>query len=171
MGGQTPPVAENRYYRACLDLAVRSKGETRFGSLVVKNGRILGRGWNHFARPEEGPIRMGYAFHAEVAAMNDALSRGHSLAGADIYVAGYFAKGGNLYLPTTAHFSCDRCPKYMGEQGIRGVYIPNAGGWRFLTLEEATAVGHAYHRARLQGSTSRQEIGRSRTTLADLGAA
>ena len=42
------PLAEERLYRECLDLATRSKAEgVRFGAVLVKNGRIIGRGWNH----------------------------------------------------------------------------------------------------------------------------
>jgi diaminohydroxyphosphoribosylaminopyrimidine deaminase / 5-amino-6-(5-phosphoribosylamino)uracil reductase len=49
----------------------------RVGSLLVRDGSVIGRGWHQRAG---GP-------HAEAAALNDAASRGHSAAGATCYVS------------------------------------------------------------------------------------
>lgn len=63
-----------------LRLAGRALGQTspnpRVGAVVVRAGRVLGRGWHH---------RAG-APHAEVEALADAAHRGNSVAGATVYV-------------------------------------------------------------------------------------
>jgi diaminohydroxyphosphoribosylaminopyrimidine deaminase / 5-amino-6-(5-phosphoribosylamino)uracil reductase len=66
--------------RLALRLARRGYGATSpnpmVGAVLVKNGKIIGRGWHHSAgRP-----------HAEIEALRDAARRGNQPAGATLYV-------------------------------------------------------------------------------------
>jgi diaminohydroxyphosphoribosylaminopyrimidine deaminase/5-amino-6-(5-phosphoribosylamino)uracil reductase len=66
--------------RAALRLARRGLGTTSpnpmVGAVLVKGGRVLGRGWHHQAGEP----------HAEIEALRDAQRRGHSVRGATLYV-------------------------------------------------------------------------------------
>jgi diaminohydroxyphosphoribosylaminopyrimidine deaminase/5-amino-6-(5-phosphoribosylamino)uracil reductase len=69
-----------RYLRRALELAQRGAGLTlpnpHVGAVLVRGGRVIGEGWHR---------RAGSA-HAEVNAVADAKKRGHSVAGATLYV-------------------------------------------------------------------------------------
>jgi diaminohydroxyphosphoribosylaminopyrimidine deaminase / 5-amino-6-(5-phosphoribosylamino)uracil reductase len=71
---------DQRYLRRALELAVLGSGLTlpnpRVGAVLVRGGRIIGEGYHQ---------RAG-APHAEVNAVADAKKRGHSVAGATLYV-------------------------------------------------------------------------------------
>src|SRR5271154_6595161 len=73
-------VNDQRYLRRALELAQRGSGLTlpnpRVGAVLVRGGRIVGEGHH---RRAGGP-------HAEVNAVADAKKRGHSVAGATLYV-------------------------------------------------------------------------------------
>ena len=68
------------YMRLALRLARRGYGTTSpnpmVGAVLVKGGRIIGRGWHH---------RVGEP-HAEIEALRDAQTRGHKVKGATLYV-------------------------------------------------------------------------------------
>src|SRR5260221_11471450 len=72
--------ADRRYLRRALELAQLGSGLTlpnpRVGAVLVRGGRIIGEGYHQ---------RAG-APHAEVLAVADAKKRGHSIAGATLYV-------------------------------------------------------------------------------------
>jgi diaminohydroxyphosphoribosylaminopyrimidine deaminase/5-amino-6-(5-phosphoribosylamino)uracil reductase len=75
--------ADLHFMRLALRLARRGFGRTSpnpmVGAVLVRKGAVIGQGWHR---------RAGQA-HAEIAALRDALSRGHSragLAGATLYV-------------------------------------------------------------------------------------
>ncbi len=71
---------DERMMRLALRLARRGYGATlpnpMVGAVLVKSGKIIGRGWHH--RPGEP--------HAEIEALRDAERKGHSPAGATLYV-------------------------------------------------------------------------------------
>lgn len=72
------------YMRAALELADRAAtdGEVPVGAVVVRDGEIIGRGWN-------APITThDPTAHAEVRALRDAASRlgNYRLSGCDLYV-------------------------------------------------------------------------------------
>src|SRR5260370_11985658 len=68
------------FMRLALRLARRGYGRTSpnpmVGAVLVKGGKIIGRGWHH---------RAG-APHAEIEAMRDAQEHGHSTKGATLFV-------------------------------------------------------------------------------------
>jgi len=72
--------ADRRYLRRALELAQRGSGLTlpnpRVGAVLVRGGRIIGEGYHQRAGTP----------HAEVHAVADAKKRGHSVAGATLYV-------------------------------------------------------------------------------------
>jgi diaminohydroxyphosphoribosylaminopyrimidine deaminase/5-amino-6-(5-phosphoribosylamino)uracil reductase len=67
--------------RIALRLAQRALGETSpnplVGAVIVKRGKVVGRGWHHRAGEP----------HAEIEAIRDAERQGHNLRGATIYVS------------------------------------------------------------------------------------
>ncbi len=73
-------LAERRHMRLALRLARRGYGRTSpnpmVGAVLVRRGKILGRGWHHRAGEP----------HAEVEALRDAQRRGHSAKGATLFV-------------------------------------------------------------------------------------
>lgn len=81
-GHATPtlPAPHVDYMRLALRLARRGRGATSpnpmVGALLVKRGRIIGRGWHHRAGEP----------HAEIEALCDAQRRRHNARGATLYV-------------------------------------------------------------------------------------
>ncbi len=73
--------ADTAFMRRALRLAGRGRGRTSpnpmVGAILVKRGRILGRGWH---RQAGGP-------HAEIEALRDAQAHGQTAAGATLYVS------------------------------------------------------------------------------------
>jgi diaminohydroxyphosphoribosylaminopyrimidine deaminase / 5-amino-6-(5-phosphoribosylamino)uracil reductase len=72
--------SERHYMRMALALAKRGYGTTSpnpmVGAVLVKGGKIIGRGWHHRAGEP----------HAEIEAFRDAQARGHKVKGATLYV-------------------------------------------------------------------------------------
>jgi tRNA(adenine34) deaminase len=70
-----------RFMDRCLELAetARAQGESPVGSVIVKDGRIIGEG------TEQSRQLKDVSRHAEVMAVLDAISKGHQLAGATLY--------------------------------------------------------------------------------------
>jgi diaminohydroxyphosphoribosylaminopyrimidine deaminase / 5-amino-6-(5-phosphoribosylamino)uracil reductase len=72
--------ANSDYMRVALRLARRGYGTTSpnpmVGAVLVKGGKIIGRGWHHRAGEP----------HGEIEAIQDATRRGHSIKGATLYV-------------------------------------------------------------------------------------
>jgi len=139
-----PEIFDDEKYRMCIELASRSKGAgERYGAVIVnETEEIIGRGYNRAIAHASFPgvrfnriIRQGYANHAEVEAINDALLVGRSVIGAEIYVAGYFPADDSLFLHRT--FTCDKCAKIMSKWGIKSVYVPSVQGWVERPIVEA----------------------------------
>src|SRR5450432_1153568 len=73
-------MSDTKFIRLALRLARRGYGSTSpnpmVGAVLVKGGKIIGRGWHR---------RAGLP-HAEIEALRDAQKRGHSPRGATLYV-------------------------------------------------------------------------------------
>jgi len=86
---QNPEILGDEKYRECIRLALRSKGAAeRYGAILLEDGEVIGRGYNRSIAHASFPgirlkrvIRQGYANHAEVEAINDALLVGRSVEG------------------------------------------------------------------------------------------
>ncbi len=83
----TPPGPDDddlRFMRAALELAERARaaGEVPVGAVVVRDGAIVGRGWNHPIGAQDPTA------HAEVGALRDAARTlgNYRLPGCDLYV-------------------------------------------------------------------------------------
>lgn len=118
---------ENRFMREATKLLSDSGcAKQATGAVVVKNGRIVGRGANAGKRVEvcprvvaNCPTGTGYEFcksvceqvgHAEVVAIKDALSRGEDLRGASLYLDGHW-------------WACKPCWDEILKAGISRVYV------------------------------------------------
>ncbi len=114
--------------RLALRLARRGYGATSpnpmVGAVLVKGGKIIGRGWHHRAGEP----------HAEIEAIHDAQSRGAALTGATLYVS---------LEPCCTHGRTPPCTEAIKAAGIKRVVVaatdsnPRHAGHGFQILEEA----------------------------------
>jgi diaminohydroxyphosphoribosylaminopyrimidine deaminase/5-amino-6-(5-phosphoribosylamino)uracil reductase len=126
--------SERDYMRLALRLARRGYGTTSpnpmVGAVLVRAGKIIGRGWHH---------RAGEA-HAEIEALRDAQARGHAVKGATLYVT---------LEPCCTHGRMPPCTEAIRVAGIKRVVVgavdpnPQHGGKAFRILQRAgVAVVH-----------------------------
>src|SRR5882757_10055420 len=116
------------YMHFALRLARRGLGATSpnpmVGAVLVKDGKIIGRGWH---RRASGP-------HAEIEALRDAQKRGHSPSGATLYVT---------LEPCSTHGRTPPCTEAIIAAGIKRVVIgatdpnPDHAGKGFKILRRA----------------------------------
>jgi len=144
-----PAILKNPFYKECIQLAMCSKSaDQRYGSLLVKNGTILGRGYNRaVAHPSFGKLErviyQGYSNHAEIEALNDAIAKGYDVKHAEIYVGGYFPKkNGLLFLKN--EFTCLKCPPIIKSFAVTSINIPSPQGWLSKNPDEATDEARNY---------------------------
>ncbi len=114
--------------RLGLQLAQRGYGATSpnpmVGAVLVRGGRILGRGWHH---------RAGLP-HAEIEALRDAQKNGHNARGATLYVT---------LEPCSTHGRTPPCTEAIKAAGIKKVVIgatdpnPKHAGKAFKILRRA----------------------------------
>ena len=133
-------ILTDEFYLKCISLATQSKGNERYGSIIVVDEKIIGEGYNRaIAHPSFGrlerEIRQGMANHAEVEAMNDALANGLQIEGSELYVAGFFPKSGQLFFKKD--YTCVKCIPHMRNYGITNIYDPTPDGWLKKSLEVA----------------------------------
>ena len=119
-----PPILDDEKFICCISLATLCKNDKRsderHGSILVKGDEIIGSGRNRaIAHPTfrlERIIRQGQHNHAPIEALNDALDKGLSPEGGDLYEAGYFFASGRLFLQEI--YTCPICPPYLKKYGI-----------------------------------------------------
>ena len=121
-------MTDSDYLRLALRLARRGYGATSpnpmVGAVLVKRGRIIGRGWHH---------RAGLP-HAEIEALHDAQKYGHNPKGATIYVT---------LEPCCTHGRTPPCTDALIAAGIQRVVIgatdpnPQHAGKGFKILKRA----------------------------------
>ncbi len=117
-----------RFMKLALQLARRGYGATSpnpmVGAVLMKGGRIIGRGWHHQAGLP----------HAEIEALRDAQKRGHNPRGATIYVT---------LEPCSTHGRTPPCTSATIAAGIKRVVIgatdpnPKHAGRAFKILRRA----------------------------------
>lgn len=143
----------DRYGKICLELAAQCKTEVGFGAVLVKNGRILGRGRNRLATDRERKLIKGldYGSHAEESCVIDALKTLNAfkndiehmrnvLVGSQIFVLGLALRGRNKGRLTTRRgrvFICKKCPRTVLVPFQIPVNIPHVNGWTRLEPDEA----------------------------------
>ncbi len=119
---------DTQWMRQALALAGRAAGDTApnplVGAVIVRKGRLLGRGWHH---------RAGQA-HAEIEAFRDAEQRGEKVRGATLYVT---------LEPCCTTGRTPPCTDAILKHGIRRVVVaavdpnPTHAGRAFPLLEAA----------------------------------
>src|ERR1035438_2697018 len=125
---------ERHYMRLALRLARRGYGVTSpnpmVGAVLVKGGKIIGRGWHHRAGEP----------HAEIEALRQAQARGHKIKGATLYVT---------LEPCSTHGRTPPCTEAIRAAGIKRVVAgaidpnPQHSGRAFRILQRARiAVVH-----------------------------
>jgi hypothetical protein len=153
------PIVNDDRYLQCMRFAAQSKGTERYGAIIIKDGRVLGGGFNraigHPAFRLERPIRQGMANHAEIEAICDVLINAPSdLEGADVFVAGYFPQLGRLFFQDK--YTCVRCPPHMQMQGLRSINLPLPSGWIKKSLGDALSEAREFtngtHQKRLNAT-------------------
>jgi diaminohydroxyphosphoribosylaminopyrimidine deaminase/5-amino-6-(5-phosphoribosylamino)uracil reductase len=101
------PAAET-FMRQALALAKKAYGDTSpnplVGALLVRAGKVIGKGWHRAAGQP----------HAEIEALNDALRKGNSVKGADLYVT---------LEPCSSYGRTPPCTDAIIAAGIKSVYI------------------------------------------------
>ncbi|MEI6781038.1 MAG: bifunctional diaminohydroxyphosphoribosylaminopyrimidine deaminase/5-amino-6-(5-phosphoribosylamino)uracil reductase RibD [Verrucomicrobiota bacterium] len=120
--------SERDYMRLALGLARRGYGSTSpnpmVGAVLVKGGRIIGRGWHRRAGEP----------HAEIEAIRDAKDGGHQVKGATLYVT---------LEPCCTHGRTPPCTEALVAAGIKRVVAgaadpnPRHRGRAFPILERA----------------------------------
>jgi hypothetical protein len=138
----------DRYGKLCLTFADRSKGEMKFGAVLIKGRRMIGGGWNRLSTEAERKTltHVDYAIHAEQAAIYDALYCEADLNGARLYILGYAKNHSHLSVREGAYFTCRKCPHTLIKFNIP-VMIPTPQGWKKLSPELAleSAKQHKGH--------------------------
>jgi len=121
-------MTDEQFLRLALRLARRGAGDTSpnpmVGAVLVRRGKIIGRGWHQCAG---GP-------HAEIVALREAQKRGVNSRGATLYVT---------LEPCSTHGRTPPCTKAILEAGIKRVVVgatdpnPLHGGRGFKILQRA----------------------------------
>ena len=131
----------DNYWQVCIDLAKNSRSQNqRYGSIIVKDEHIIGKGWNRLlGQKEQFPFRTSFFLHAERAAMGNAIleHREEILEGAIIYVAGFFCKEKKPFISRICNSnSCISCTKLYLNFGLWGAF-PKKGGWSIISPNQA----------------------------------
>jgi hypothetical protein len=134
--------------KRCLKLAQNCKSDIGFGAVLVKNGRVIGEGWNRWATDyDRSKMRyVDYAIHAEQACILNAMDKGFKPSGGQVYVLGIALKGKNKGKLTTREekvFICKKCPHTLETFGVT-VNIPHVSGWMNMTPDEAMITGKKF---------------------------
>ncbi len=121
-------MSDSRFISLALKLARRAYGETSpnpmVGAVLMKGGKIIGRGWHHQAG---GP-------HAEIEALRDAEKSGNNVKGATLYVT---------LEPCSTHGRTPPCTDAIIDAGIQRVIVgttdpnPKHAGAAFRILKRA----------------------------------
>jgi diaminohydroxyphosphoribosylaminopyrimidine deaminase/5-amino-6-(5-phosphoribosylamino)uracil reductase len=139
-------MSEAHFMRVALNLARRAYGETSpnpmVGAVLVKRGKIIGRGWHHRAG---GP-------HAEIEALRDAEKRGNKVKGATLYVT---------LEPCSTRGRTPPCTEAIIAAGIKRVVVgaidpnPKHAGKAFKLLKRARIAAKLVDSKALGGECAR----------------
>jgi diaminohydroxyphosphoribosylaminopyrimidine deaminase/5-amino-6-(5-phosphoribosylamino)uracil reductase len=142
--------------RLALSLARRGYGTTSpnpmVGAVLVKSGKIIGRGWHRRAGEP----------HAEIEALRDAQKRGHSAKGATLYVT---------LEPCCTHGRTSPCTNAIIAARIKHVVIgvtdpnPKHAGKGFKILKRAGLAVESFGVPRLRGSAHGRQPDRLKAEL------
>ncbi len=155
-------MSDARFMRLALRLAQRGYGNTSpnpmVGAVLVKGGKIIGRGWHRCAGQP----------HAEIEALLDATKHGHNPRGATLYVT---------LEPCCTHGRTPPCTEAILAAGIRRVVIgatdpnPQHAGKGFAILKRAGITAGSFGVPRLRGSANIKQPDRLKAELQTLNEA
>ncbi|MBX4190398.1 hypothetical protein KW791_03845 [Candidatus Parcubacteria bacterium] len=128
-------VAQDPHWIKCIELALRSKSEDqRYGSLIILNNHIIGEGWNRLLKKSEPfPFPTSFFLHAEIAAIGEAIGRNSEkgIAGATVYVAGFFVKSRRPLILKHITNTCVNCTKKYPRFKLNAAFISRFGWVQF----------------------------------------
>jgi diaminohydroxyphosphoribosylaminopyrimidine deaminase / 5-amino-6-(5-phosphoribosylamino)uracil reductase len=152
-------MSDTRFMHLALRLARRGQGLTSpnpmVGAVLVKRGKIIGRGWH---RQAGGP-------HAEIEALRDAQKRGHSAKGATLFVT---------LEPCSTHGRTPPCTDAIIAAGIKRVVVgatdpnPKHSGRAFKILRRAGIMVEAFGVPRSRGKGGELRADRLKAELQTL---
>ena len=154
---ELPKIFQDEFYRKCISLAVQSKGNERYGSILVLDNQIMGEGYNraivHPALQKlDRKIKQGMANHAEIEALNEALFKRNQTKNSELYVAGYFPDSKRLFFKT--EYTCVKCIPHLIKYGVQNISVPAPEGWVKKEInkayEEAKKFINGTHQKRLE---------------------
>ena len=155
-------MSDARFMRLALRLARRGYGNTSpnpmVGAVLVKGGKIIGRGWHRRAGEP----------HAEIEALRDAAKHGHNPRGATLYVT---------LEPCCTHGRTPPCTAAITAAGINRVVIgatdpnPQHAGKGFKILRRAAIAVNLFGVPRLRGSANIKQPDRLKAELHTLNEA
>jgi dCMP deaminase len=135
------------------NIAKKSKcRKSRRGAVVVKDGKIIGSGYNNAPLDEvcksclrEGihdnsRVELCYGVHAEQNAIVDALKRGHSLEDSRLY----HIKVKNNEIKSSDDISCTVCSKLILNSGISEVVLLHTDGFGLYSSREFNEKSFEY---------------------------
>jgi tRNA(Arg) A34 adenosine deaminase TadA len=106
-----------------VDLAYDSVEPNRHGCVVVRRGKVVGRGWNKSKTHPAATIYHSGHMHAELSAI--VATNSDDLRGADLFVSRvYRDKSDTLGLSRP----CEQCMSLIRNAGIRRIFFTTADG-------------------------------------------
>lgn len=126
----------------------------KFGSIIIKEGKELGRGHNRppYEACEECMREVGrippriraeacYAFHAEQWATVNALKKGNDVEGSVLVIAGFNPKKSGTVIYN--RFTCTLCSRTIAAAGVMGMIALGPEGPKYKTTRQAFDEAYA----------------------------
>ena len=140
----TLPAADEAFMREALRLAgeAAAAGEVPVGAVLVRDGRIIGRGWNRPITTSDPTA------HAEIVALRDAAAaeRNYRLPGCQLYVT---LEPCAMCVGALVHARLDRI--------VYGARDPKTGACG--SIVDLPAIAHWNHHGRFEGGLLAEECG------------
>ena len=160
--------SQDPLWQRCINLALRSGSENqRYGALVVRNGKIIGQGWNRLLKKGEPfPFKTTFFLHAERAAIGDAMfaQTPDTICGAVVYVAGFLVKERHPLVRRAAMINmgtCVQCARLYANHNLSVAFMSETG-WIHLSgpkaLQNAEMNAHILKERGITRRQFRQEI-------------
>ncbi len=144
-----------KYCNLAADLAKNSKCQkSKNGSVIVKDGKIIGEGWNTPVpdKPCEpclrkdihtnGLVELCNAVHAEHNAIEDALEKGNDVRGARMYHARI--KNGEIKRENSP--TCTTCSRLVLHKGIADFVLIQGDKYALYPADEFNRLSYDYHK-------------------------
>lgn len=138
------------YFKACKSLARKSDCQLiNFGVVIVKNGKIIGTGYNHGVKPHKclkarsyqigSDIGLCYAIHAEWKAIASALRSSKSLRGTSLYIKGWYPDRTEY---SRKRFACTVCARLICLHELKEVVTEIEG--KIVRMSPEEVLSSAY---------------------------